>query len=302
MALAIALILLVVGSVVFHVLSPWWFTPIASNWKMMDDTVNVTFLVTGFVFVAVNLFLAYCIIRYRHRKGQRAEYKPEYNKLEWVLTIVTSVGIAAMLAPGLLVWAKFVTVPKDATVVEVMGRQWNFTYRLPGQDGVLGTTDPKFISPENPFGIDPRDPNGQDDILVSSSELHLLINKPVKMVLRSIDVNHQFAVPQFRVKMDMVPGMVTYFWLTPTRTGAFDVLCEQLCGLGHFAMRARVVVDDPQAFQAWQSNYPTYAQTRAQVAGNATAGQAAYAVCSACHGPQGRRVRQANEAVRCDAC
>ena len=293
MAFAFVLILLVVGTVLFHILSPWWFTPIASNWKMMDDTVNITFWVTGFVFVTVNLFMAYCVIRYRHREGRRAEYLPENNKLEWWLTIVTSVGIAAMLAPGLFVWAKFVSVPKEASVVEVLGQQWSWSYRFPGKDGILGTTDPNLINQGNPFGIDPKDPNGQDDILISSQELHLPINKPVKVLLRSIDVNHQFAVPQFRVKMDMVPGMITYFWLTPTRTGAFDALCEQLCGMAHFAMRGRVVVDDEKSFQSWLANYPTFAEKAAQPQGDATAGQALYAVCSACHGPQA----QGNQAL-----
>src|SRR5688572_2037269 len=98
MAIAIAVILLVIGTVLFHWLSPWWFTPIASNWTTVDDTVGVTFWVTGIVFVAVNLFLAYAIIRYRHRKGAKAHYEPENPKLEWGLTIATSVGIAAMLA------------------------------------------------------------------------------------------------------------------------------------------------------------------------------------------------------------
>jgi cytochrome c oxidase subunit 2 len=284
MALAIALVMLVVGTILFHFLSPWWFTPIASNWKMMDDTVNITFVVTGIVFVAVNLFMACAIFLYRHRQGQRAQYSPENKKLEWWLTILTSVGVAAMLTPGLFVWAKFVTVPKEAAVVEVVGQQWTWSYRFPGRDGVLGTTDAKLITPDNPFGIDPKDPKGADDILVSSQELHLPINKPVKVLLRSKDVNHQFAVAQFRVKMDMVPGMVTYFWLTPTRTGQFDVLCEQLCGLAHFAMRGRVVVDEESAFQTWLSSHPTYAETAARVAGNAAAGQATYAVCSACHG------------------
>src|SRR5918994_6455087 len=115
MAMAIAVILLVIGTVLFHWLSPWWFTPIASNWTTVDDTVDVTFWVTGIVFVAVNLFLAYAIIRYRHRKGNKAHYEPENKKLEWWLTGITSVGIAAMLAPGLSVWAKFVTVPDDAS-------------------------------------------------------------------------------------------------------------------------------------------------------------------------------------------
>jgi len=293
MALAVALVLLVVGTILFHFLSPWWFTPIASNWKMMDDTVNITFIVTGIVFVAVNLFMAFAVFLYRHRQGQRAEYSPENKKLEWWLTIVTSFGVAAMLAPGLFVWAKFVTVPKEATVVEAVGQQWTWSYRFPGRDGVLGTTDARFVTVDNPFGMDPNDPRGDDDILISSPELHLPINKPVKVLLRAKDVNHQWAVPQFRVKMDMVPGMITYFWLTPTRTGRFDVLCEQLCGMAHFAMRGRVVVDDEPAFQAWLSNQPTYAEKKAMAAGSPAAGQASYALCGACHGPQG----QGNQAL-----
>lgn len=294
MPLAIALVLLVLGTVLFHFLSPWWFTPIASNWKMMDDTVNITFVVTGIVFIAINLFMAFVVFRYRHRGGQQADYRPENKRLEWWLTLGTSVGIAAMLAPGLFVWAKFVTVPPGATVVEAMGQQWTWSYRFPGKDGVLGTTDAKLITPDNPFGIDPKDAKGADDILISSPELHLPINKPVRVLLRSTDVNHQFAVPQFRVKMDLVPGMVTYFWLTPTRTGRFDVLCEQLCGMAHFAMRGRVVVDDEKTFQTWLSGQPTYSQTTARPAADVAAGQALYTVCSACHGPQGQGNRTLN--------
>jgi cytochrome c oxidase subunit 2 len=294
MILACAVILLVIGTVMFHFLSPWWFTPIASNWTTMDDTVNLTFWVTGAVFIAVNLFMAYCIVRYRHRKNLKAHYEPENKRLEWWLTIVTSVGIAAMLAPGLLVWAKFVTVPNGASEVEVVGQQWNFSYRFPGKDRVLGTTNVRLASPENPFAIDPNDPQGQDDVLVSGPELHLPVGKPVKVLGRAKDVLHQFAVPAFRVKMDMVPGMVTYFWLIPTRTGTFDALCEQLCGTAHFTMRARVIVDEEKDFQAWLAAQPTYAQARAAAAGEVAAGQATYAVCSSCHGPQGEGNPQLN--------
>jgi cytochrome c oxidase subunit II len=294
MILGYAVIVLVIGTVLFHFLSPWWFTPIASNWTTMDQTVDITFWVTGVVFVAINLFMAYAIIRYRHRKGLKAHYEPENKKLEWWLTIVTSVGIAAMLAPGLLVWAKFVTVPTGASEVEVVGQQWNFSYRFPGKDGVFGTTNVRLASPENPLAIDPSDPKGQDDVVVSGPVLHLPVGKPVKILLRAKDVLHQFAVPAFRVKMDMVPGMVTYFWLTPTRTGPFDALCEQLCGTAHFTMRGRVIVDEEKDFQAWLATQPTYAQTRAAAAGDVAAGQASYAVCSTCHGAQGQGNPQLN--------
>ncbi|HEX2495181.1 MAG TPA: c-type cytochrome [Steroidobacter sp.] len=294
MAIAIALILLVIGTVSFHLLSPWWFTPIASNWTTVDDTVNVTFSVTGAVFVIVNLFLAYAVIRYRHRKGAKAHYEPENRRLEWGLTIATSVGIAAMLAPGLAVWAKFVTVPHDASVVEVLGQQWSWSYRFPGRDGVLGKSDSRLISVDNPFGVAPEDPASADDVLVSTPELHLPLDKPVKFLLRAKDVNHQFAVPQFRVKMDMVPGMVTHFWLTPTRTGRFDLLCEQLCGTAHFTMRGRVVVDSEKDFDAWLSQQPTFERTRSLAAGDAAAGQALFAPCMTCHGARAEGNRDFN--------
>ncbi len=286
MLVAIVLVLLVVGSVLFHFLSPWYFTPIASNWGAIDDTISITFWVTGFVFVAVNLFMAYCVMRYRRRKGSRAEYEPENKRLEGWLVGLTTVGIVAMLAPGLFVWAKFVDVPKDAAVFEAVGQQWHWGFRFPGKDGVLGTVDARHVSEKNPFGMNPDDPFGRDDVLVSSPEVHLPVDRPVKALLRSIDVLHDFAVPQFRVKMDLVPGLVTYVWFTPTRTGKFDLLCEELCGVAHYTMRGKVVVEEERAFQEWLSGYPTYAQSLAQVAGDAAAGKPLYAVCGACHGLQ----------------
>ena len=287
MSLAIVLVLLIVGSVLFHFLSPWYFLPVASNWSQIDNTVSITFWVTGFVFVVVNLFMAYAVMRYRHRQGTKAVYEPENKKLEGVLVLLTTAGIIAMLAPGLFAWAKFVKVPKDISVVEVLARQWYFNFRFPGADGILGTVDARFISDTNPFGIDPDDPHGQDDILISAPQLHIPIGKPVKLDLRSIDTLHDFTVPQFRAKMNAVPGLVTYYWFTPTRTGNFDAFCEQLCGIAHFAMRGKVIVDEEPAFKTWLSSYPTFAQSRARVAGDPAAGMPLYAVCTACHGAQG---------------
>lgn len=287
MAMAIILIVLIIGTVLFHFLSPWWFTPIASNWSSIDDTISITFWVTGFVFVAVNLFLAWVVFRYRQRKGQKADYEPENKKLEWWLIGLTSVGIVSMLAPGLVVWAKFVKVPDDASEIEVIAQQWHWSYRFPGKDGVLGTVNSRFISDANPFGLNPDDPHGKDDILVASQELRLPLGKPVKVRLRSKDVLHNFAVAQLRVKMDMVPGMIPYLWFTPTRTGKFDILCQELCGTGHFTMRGRLVIEEEPAFQAWLASYPTFAQSSARVAGDPEAGKPLYAVCAACHGAQG---------------
>jgi cytochrome c oxidase subunit II len=287
MPIAIALILLALGSVLFHFLSPWYFTPIASNWGTIDTTIRITFVVTGIVFVAVSLFMALAVIRYRHREGGRAAYQPENKKLEWWLLVVTAGGVAAMLAPGLLVWADVIHAPKDAQVVEVMAQQWHWAYRLPGKDGKLGTVSSRFVTDSNPFGMNAADPRGADDVLLASPELHVPLGQPVKLLLRSKDVLHNFSIAQLRVKMDMVPGLVTYVWFTPTRTGSFDLLCEELCGIGHFAMRGRLVVDEPAAFQAWLDRQSTFAQVGARAPGNVEAGKASYAVCAACHGANG---------------
>jgi cytochrome c oxidase subunit 2 len=287
MAVAVVLVLLVIGSLIFHFASPWWFTPIASNWTTMDDTVILTFWVTGIVFVAVNLFLAWVVWKYRHRRDHQAVYDPENKKLEWWLTIVTSIGVAAMLAPGLFVWGKFVDVPDDADVVEAVGQQWHWSFRFPGEDSELGHSDASLVTPENPFGLDPEDPKGRDDVLVASPELYLPVDRPVKVLLRSKDVLHNFTVTQFRVKMDLVPGMVTHMWLTPTVPGSYEILCEELCGVGHFAMRGRVVVRPREEFDAWLASMPTFAATQALAQVDAAAGAGQYAVCTACHGPSG---------------
>ncbi|MGI9222112.1 MAG: c-type cytochrome [Woeseiaceae bacterium] len=294
MPFAVVLILLVVGSIIFHVLSPWWFTPLASNWAMVDVTMDITFYVTGLVFVAVNLFMAYCVIKFRYRKEARATYEPENSKLENWLTFLTAIGVAAMLTPGLLVWANFVNVPDEAHVVEAVGQQWHWTYRYPGEDGKFGEVDAERISDDNPFGIDPDDPNGQDDVLVYDPEAHIPLDKPVKFLLRSKDVLHNFTVTEFRVKMDLVPGTDTYLWLTPTVKGRFEVLCEELCGIAHHTMRGAVIVEEQEDFETWLAQQPTWADNSSKVAGNAQIGAAQYAVCAACHGQEGEGMQALN--------
>lgn len=286
MAIAVAILVLIIATVLFHFLSPWWFTPIAADWDFLDLTVDITFWITGVVFIALNGFLVWAIIRYRHREGSKAHYEPESKRLEWWLTAVTTIGVVALLAPGLWVWGKFVEVPEDATVVEVVGQQWHWNYRFPGPDGKLGQADMALVSPDNPFGLKPDDPASHDDVIVNDPVLHLEKDVAYKLLLRSRDVIHNFTVPQFRVKMDLIPGTTSYQWLKPTRTGRFDVLCEELCGIGHFAMRGAVVVDAPDDFRAWKSAHPTFGQMQDRPAPDVERGQALFGTCAACHGAQ----------------
>ena len=289
MLVAIFLLIIVVGSVIFTFVSPWWFPDIASNWGGIDLTVLITFWVCGVVFVAVGLFMAYSVWKYRHREGARADYEPENARLELGLTIVTAVGVVAMLAPGLLVWDDYVHPPDDVREFEVLARQWTWAFRFPGEDGVLGTVHVDNVRSDNPFGMNPNDPAGEDDILVPNNEVHLPINQSYKALLRSNDVLHDFYVPEFRAKMDAVPGMITYFWFEPTKTGDYEILCAELCGSAHYTMRGRVHVDTQEDFDAWLAAQPTWADMKAGVTPKAYSALA-------------RRGREVAESNGCFAC
>ncbi len=262
MGIAVALLVIVLGSVLFHWVSPWWTTPLASNWKQMDHTLTITLVITGIFFVCINLFVVYTLLRYRHRgTGQRAAYEPENKKLERWLISVTTVGIVALLAPGLLVYADYLRPPPDSIILEVLGQQWQWRFRFPGAGGKLGASDPRFVTAANPFGLDPKDPASADNILVMGNEVHLPLNKPVKVLARSHDVLHDFFVPPFRARMNIVPGMVSSFWFTPTVAGRYESMCAQLCGVGHPNMRGFVVVEDEASYTAWLKAQPTFAAT-----------------------------------------
>lgn len=294
MAIAIALLVIIAASVLFHFVSPWWLTPLASNWRQMDNTLTITIVITGIFFVVVNLFVVYTLLRFRHRNGsgQRAAYEPENHKLERWLGGVTTVGIVLLLAPGLVVYADYVRPPHDALVLEVIGQQWQWRFRFPGTSGKLGGSDARFVGANNPLGLDPDDPAGQDNIVINGNEVHLPLNRPVKVIARSHDVLHDFFVPNFRARMNIVPGMVSSFWFTPTKKGRFEAMCAQLCGVGHPNMHGYVVVEDEAAFDAWLKTQPTFAQTMAAAHQSAPAAGSLAAQgkavsqskgCTACH-------------------
>ena len=254
----------IVGSIIFHFWTPWWWTDIASNWSAMDDTIILSFWIGGGAFILVCLFMVYCIFRYQYKEGRRSEYKPEDKKLEKGLTWLTTIGVVALLAPGLVVWNNYIRVPDNAIRVEVMAWQWGWKYRLPGQDGKLGASNNRIISDDNPYGLNIDDPNGKDDVFVESNELHLLKDRPVKILLRSIDVLHNFYVPQFRSKMDAVPGTITFYWFEPNKNGEYEVLCAEYCGVAHYAMRGKVVVENEGKYNKWLSEQETFSSFTAK--------------------------------------
>ena len=169
-------------------------------------------------------------------------------------------GVAALPAPGLIIWNQYVNVPKNAIEIDVMAWQWGWQYRLPGEDGKLGTTKVVNINDDNPFGINLDDPFGNDDVMIQSDVINLENNRPVKILLRSVDVLHNWYVPQFRAKMDAVPGIVTYYWFEPNKVGEFEVLCAEYCGVGHYAMRGSVIVQSKQDYNSWLNEQETFSE------------------------------------------
>jgi cytochrome c oxidase subunit 2 len=156
-----------------------------------------------------------------------------------------------MVSMGGVVWATIHrAAPADALVVDVRGEQFAWLARYPGTDGAFGRVDPKLIDHRtNPMGLEPGDPHAADDIV--SSEVHLVVDRPVRVRLRSTGVIHSFFVPAFRVKQDAVPGMTIEIWFTPTKEGTYEIACAELCGIGHYGMKGTVVVQSQREFDAW---------------------------------------------------
>jgi len=147
-------------------------------------------------------------------------------------------------------FGKWSAPPADAPIIEVTGEQFMWNFRYPGADHTFGRTELKFISGTNPLGLDESDPAAKDDI-VSTNILHLVENKPVRLRLRSKDVIHSFNLPYQRMRQDVVPGMMIEYWLVPNKTGKFEIVCSQVCGLGHYRMKAFLTVETQQEFDKW---------------------------------------------------
>ncbi len=175
---------------------------------------------------------------------------PISTHLEFSVVLIEAVLLLGFAIP---LWGKRVNQfppGKDALLVHVVAQQFSFNYHLPGADGLFGRRDVNFVSNSNPLGLDPNDPAGKDDI-VTTGELHVPVNRPVIAELSSKDVIHDFFVTDMRIAGDAIPGSLIPIWFTPVKTGSYEVICGQLCGLGHYGMKGTLVVDTPQDYQAW---------------------------------------------------
>ena len=198
----------------------------------IDQLYWVILWITGFFFFLVQAGLLLFILKYRFRPGQKAAYIHGNTALEIIWTVIPALILLGLTIASQKVWAE-IRFPKDrpATVQEVriQAEQFAWNIRYPGPDGQFDT---------------------EDDV-VTLNQLHLPVGQPVLLKIQSKDVIHSFFVPQFRIKQDAVPGMTTQVWLQATRAGQFEILCAELCGLGHYRMRGFTTTESPEAFQAW---------------------------------------------------
>ena len=217
------------------------------------------------LFIGWSTFFIFVLIRFRKRRQPTADYHgvtgPISTHLEFSVVLIEAVLLLGFAIP---LWAKRVNQfppGKEALLVHVVAQQFSFNYHLPGPDGKFGRRDVSFVSNSNPVGLDPSDPAGKDDI-VTLGELHVPVNRPVIAELSSKDVIHDFFLPDMRIAGDAIPGSLIPIWFTPIKTGTYEVICAQLCGLGHYGMKGTLVVDTPQDYQTWLKE-------RAELAGGA---------------------------------
>ena len=227
-----------------------WLPPLMSDRVAIDHSIWWSLLVTGLVFIATNLVLAWLSWRYQDREGARASHWHDNTKLEWTWTAATAAIMFVFMFHALGLWADInKEPPADAMLVEVTGQQFAWNIRYPGKDGMLGRTDHKLASQENPTGVDPADPASADDLKLLNN-IVLVKDRPVRVQIRSMDVLHSFFLPNFRVKQDAVPGMVVRTWFVPRDAGDFEIACAEHCGLGHYRMRGQVHVVPPSELEA----------------------------------------------------
>lgn len=245
----------------------------------IDNMMWITLYVTGFVFIITQVLLFWFAYKYQHSDKRRALYYAHNNKLEFIWTAVPAITLTILVGFGLKYWFQFTgDAPKNSQIIEITGHQFAWEMRYPGPDGVLGRKNFKLVNAakSNVLGIDWNDQASRDDIHVPTT-MYVVVNKPVKLVIHSQDVVHDVGLPAFRLKMDAVPGMPTTLFFTPLytteemrkRTGnpdfEYEIVCDQLCGIGHFSMRGVIKVVTQIEYNAWMRRQ-TPAFKRAQEA------------------------------------
>jgi cytochrome c oxidase subunit 2 len=210
--------------------SGWLPENVSTYGKEIDSMYELIYWITAVTFVLVAVTMITFIIKYRHREGRRATYSHGNTALEIVWTIVPALILVILTFMSQPIWARIkYTTPQTDLTIQVTGKQFNWEITYAGRDGKFGTEDDKTFD----------------------NEMHVPVNKPVVVLLRSKDVIHSFYVPQFRMKQDAVPGREIRQWFEATKPGKYELPCAELCGFGHSGMKGWVYVHTPEEYQQW---------------------------------------------------
>jgi cytochrome c oxidase subunit 2 len=220
----------------------------------IDHIIEFCHWFMGALFIGWLSYFIFVLWRFRKSRNPVANHEGVTSgistHLEFAVVLIEAVLLVGFAIP---LWAKRVNAfpnDKDAIVVQAIGQQFNWNFHLPGPDGVFGRRSVDLISNSNPIGLDPTDPKGKDDLVVLG-ELHVPVDRNVIVDVSSKDVIHNFDLPSMRIAQDAIPGQVVPMWFKPIKTGTYEIVCGQLCGLGHYAMKGTLVVDTPADYQAW---------------------------------------------------
>ena len=235
----------------------------------VDRMMEITLWITGFVFLVTQIILFWFAYKYQESDKRKAYYYPHNNKLEVIWTAIPAITLTVLVGFGLYYWFGITgAAPQNAMQVEITGSQFKWEFRYPGADGKLGKKYYRAINEgaNNPLGQLWEDSTNKDDIYIPPGDpMHLVVNKPVKLVINAKDVIHDVGLAHFRLKMDAVPGTPTTMWFTPTKTTAqmkqetgdpefvYEISCDQMCGQGHFKMRGQIIVETQEEFDLWMA-------------------------------------------------
>lgn len=263
----------------------------SAHGSQYDTLMFISLGIIIFVQFVTQFLLHYFAYKYRGEKGKRALFFADNDKLEFIWTIIPVIVLAGLIIYGLFTWSEIMNVEEteDTLVIELYAKQFSWTSRYSGEDGVLGKANVRFIEGKNILGVDQSDPYAADDIV--TSELHIPVGRPVLFKLRSQDVLHSAFMPFFRAQMNVIPGMITQFGFTPTITTeemrknpeviedvreinelrrekniqlaiegevpldpyTFDyfILCNKICGISHYNMQMKIIVESEEDYQKW---------------------------------------------------
>jgi cytochrome c oxidase subunit 2 len=240
--------------------------------EQIDTMLYITIAITGVVFVITQVLLFWFAYKYQYSEQRKAYYFPHNNRLEVIWTVIPAIFLTVLVGFGLFYWFRITgEAPADSNQIEVTGKQFGWIFRYPGKDHVFGKKFYQNINDgaNNQLGLIWDDPYSHDDIV--TGDMYIEVNKPVKMIINSRDVIHDFGLVYFRQKMDAVPGTPTTMWFIPKFTTeqmrknlanpAFDyeISCDQMCGRGHYTMRGVIKVVTHEEYVIWlakqKSNY-----------------------------------------------